>query len=85
MYHQIVIKHRKRDEIANHLAKNEIETMIHYPIPIHKQKQFLLMGKREYFPQAERAAREVISLPVHPYLTKRDLDDIIKAIKEPLA
>jgi len=53
---------------------------IHYPTPIHKQPLFQDLGYRDNLPVAEAACQEVLSLPVHPSLTKEDLDTIAQAV-----
>jgi perosamine synthetase len=86
VFHQYTIRITKefpisRDTLADCLEKKGIGCSIIYPLPIHKQKQFLKMGYKLHLPIAEQTAKEVISLPVHPYLRKRDLDSIIEVIK----
>ena len=56
-------------------------TGIHYPIPLYNQPIYKTLGIEGYCPNAELAADNVISLPVHPSLTKEDLDLVIEAVK----
>ena len=76
VYHQIVLKHKKRDEIFSHLSKNNIGTAIHYPIPIHRQPLYKNLGYN--LPISEKFSNEVLSLPSYPGLE----DDSIKVICE---
>ena len=76
VYHQIVLKHKKRDEIFSHLSKNNIGTAIHYPIPIHMQPLYKNLGYN--LPISEKFSNEVLSLPSYPGLE----DDSIKVICE---
>lgn len=70
-----------RDELAHELAERGIETAIYYPMPIHKQPLYRNLGYQHQLPVSERAAQEVLSLPVHPSLTKEDLEYISQALR----
>lgn len=73
----------KRNQLIRHLAKEGIESASIYPIPIHKQPLYKRLGYgRLKLPKAEAAAREVVSIPVHPSLKKSDLQRIVKAIRK---
>jgi dTDP-4-amino-4,6-dideoxygalactose transaminase len=65
--------------LIEELEKSKIGYGIYYPVPVHKQKPFKKFSNEKYI-EAERASREVISLPIHPTLTK----DKIKYIAETL-
>jgi dTDP-4-amino-4,6-dideoxygalactose transaminase len=80
VYHQIVFKHKKRDEIVSHLSKNDIGTAIHYPIPIHKQSLYAKYGFN--LPISEKFSHEVLSLPSHPGLKDDDVKLICEKINE---
>ncbi|MEM5829233.1 MAG: DegT/DnrJ/EryC1/StrS family aminotransferase [Candidatus Aenigmatarchaeota archaeon] len=82
VFHQFTIKTKKRDELKEFLEKREIQTAVYYPLPIHKQKFYQQLGYKDSLPVAEKLSKEVLSLPVHPSLTKRDLDLIVNSIKE---
>ncbi len=78
---QYSVLHPKRDEIMNDLKDNGIPTAIYYPKPLHLQTAFShLVYEEGAFPVAEKVAKEIFSLPMHPYLEKEDQDKIIKAI-----
>lgn len=82
VYHLFVIRTKKRDGLKKFLLKNGVETGIHYPLPIHKVRAFVDLGYRAgYFPQSERAAREILSLPYYPELTQRQVKRICALIK----
>lgn len=74
-WHQLVIRTDKRDRLKNYLERKGIKTLIHYPIPIHKQKCF-----REYsglkLPNTEKFAKEVLSLPMDLDLSSSDINII---------
>lgn len=84
VYHQytIKIKDGKRDELSEHLLENGVGNGIYYPIPLYNQVLYKKMGYNQSFPVTEEIVKEVLSLPVHPALSREDLDYIIKVIKE---
>jgi perosamine synthetase len=88
VFHQFTIRvtaefKLSRDELARYLKEKGIGTGIYYPKPLHLHKHFLKMGYREGdFPIAEQMSKEVLSLPVHPSLTSKDIDLIISSIKK---
>jgi UDP-2-acetamido-2-deoxy-ribo-hexuluronate aminotransferase len=60
-----------------------IPTAVHYPLPLHLQPVFEHLGQGEgRFPVSEAAARRVISLPMHPYLTEADQVRVVQAVRE---
>jgi dTDP-4-amino-4,6-dideoxygalactose transaminase len=76
-----VIRHRHRDALAEHLKEQGIGTQIHYPIPVHLQPAYLPLGILEgALPETERAAREVLSLPLFPGLTSSQQQQVIEAV-----
>ena len=83
IYNQYTIRAAKRDELQEHLKKKGIGNSIYYPLPLHLQPCFEYLGYAEgAFPESERAAKEVISLPVYPELTESQLDEVIGAVRE---
>jgi len=83
VFHQYTIRVKKnRNGLIEHLKKNDIASAPNYPLPMHKQPAYKKLGyARVSLPQAEKAASEVVNLPVHPGLKTRDLIKIVKAIK----
>lgn len=78
VYNQYTIRVKKRDRFIEHLKKNGVGYGIYYPIPIHKQPPFRAHGAA--FPNAELASKEVVSIPVHPSLSKKDLKRTVKVV-----
>lgn len=80
--HLFVIRSQKRDELRSWLLEQGIETGIHYPQPIHLQPSFRKLDNcSNAFPISERACREVLSLPFHPYLSEEDQEKVVAAIR----
>jgi len=83
IYHQYVIEVETRDKLQNYLRERGIPTMIHYPIPIHKQKAFMAAGyKAGRLPETELLAEKILSLPVYPELDNEKADYIAEKIGE---
>jgi len=80
VYHQIVIRHEKRDKIQKHLKENNIGTAIHYPIPIHKQPIYQNLNLS--LPISEKFVTKVLSLPSYPSLLDQDVIIICEKINE---
>jgi dTDP-4-amino-4,6-dideoxygalactose transaminase len=79
VFHQytVRVKEGKRNALMEYLNQEGIGTGIHYPIPIYKQKLYQDMGYDDNWPETEKAAFEVLSLPVHPGLTIEELEKIV--------
>lgn len=83
VYHQYTIRipNGRRDAVAAALRERGVGTAVHYPLPVHQQPLYLERGYRESLPESERAAREVLCLPVHPYLSEQDLEKIAREVR----
>jgi dTDP-4-amino-4,6-dideoxygalactose transaminase len=74
VYHLFVVRSERRDELIRFLGEQGVTALIHYPMPIHLQPVYRRLGYREgSFPNAERAAREILSLPMYPSLGKEEV------------
>jgi dTDP-4-amino-4,6-dideoxygalactose transaminase len=82
IFNQYTIRVERRDELQAYLKAREIGTAIYYPLPLHLQPCFSYLGyRRGSCPEAERAAGEVISLPIYPELTRAQLEEVAGAIR----
>jgi len=83
VFHLYVIRTRKRDQLQTFLSSRNIGTQIHYPVPIHLQKAYADSGyDAGDFPETERAANEILSLPVYAELDAAQLDYVVEAVTE---
>ena len=83
VFNLYVIRTKQRDELFNFLKAKDIFTAIHYPLPLHLQEVYAELGhKLGDFPNAELAAREVISLPLYPEITLEQINSVVEAIKD---
>lgn len=81
VYHQYVIRAQRRDELAEFLRGRGIGAGVYYPVPLHMQECFAYLGGREGdFPHSERAAREVLGLPIYPELTDPQQGAVVAAL-----
>jgi dTDP-4-amino-4,6-dideoxygalactose transaminase len=83
VWHQYVIRTARRDHLRQFLAARKIGSEIYYPVPLHMQHALKCMGYAEgSFPQAERAAREVLALPIFPEIRPDEQQTVVAAIAE---
>jgi dTDP-4-amino-4,6-dideoxygalactose transaminase len=83
IYHQYVIRSARRDDLRQHLAAREIETAIYYPLALHEQPCFEYLGyKADDLPEAERAARETLALPIYPEISREAQQYVVNCIAE---
>lgn len=83
VYHQYTIRFERRDAFQEHLAARGIGSTVYYPHPLHLQPLYAHLGhKAGDFPHAERAAQEVLSLPMFPELRKDQIARVVEAISE---
>jgi len=82
IYNQYTIRTERRDELQSFLKERGIGTAIYYPLPLHLQPCFAYLGyKKGSCPESERAAAEVLSLPIYPELTPAQLDEVIEGVR----
>lgn len=83
VYHLYVIRTKRRDALMTHLKDYGIVTGIHYPVPLHLQPAYEWMGhERGDFPEAEKAAGEILSLPIFPGINREEQKYVAKQLRE---
>ncbi len=83
VFHQYVVRAYRRDELREFLTARKIGTEIYYPTPLHLQPCFVYLGYLEGdFPEAERAAKEVLALPMFPELTEEEQKWVVSSIAD---
>jgi dTDP-4-amino-4,6-dideoxygalactose transaminase len=83
VWHLYVVRHPRRDELKKHLEANQVGCALHYPLPLHLQKCYAGLGhKAGDFPNAEKAGRECLSLPIFPELTEAQIQRVAAVIKD---
>jgi perosamine synthetase len=88
VFHQYTVRvpGGKRDALRAFLQENEIGSEVYYPVPIHKQSFYISeLGYKDSLPETEKAALEVLSLPIHPGLSQDDLEKVAAKINEFMA
>ena len=83
VYHQLTVRTARRDELRDHLQARGIGSAVFYPIPLHRQPGLLphLDGDLD-LPESERAAREVLCLPLYPQLGEAQVDEVCAAVRQ---
>ncbi|MEN8264156.1 MAG: DegT/DnrJ/EryC1/StrS family aminotransferase [Nitrospirota bacterium] len=83
VYHLYVIRVRDRHDLQRYLSENGIATGLHYPVPLHLQKAYSNLGyTKGSFPLSEKAASEILSLPMYPGLSEKQQQRVVEKIKE---
>ena len=82
VYHLYVVRTGKRDALQRFLKKRGIDTLIHYPIPIHQQKAFKELGyRRGDLPLTEQYSRKILSLPFFPEIKESEMEEVARGIQ----
>ena len=80
---QYSIRVKNRDEVREKLKEKGIPTAVHYPLPLHMQECFSYLGHKEGdFPVAEKVSKEILSLPMNPYLSDEEIDYIVESLRQ---
>jgi dTDP-3-amino-3,4,6-trideoxy-alpha-D-glucose transaminase len=83
VFHLYVVRARQREKLRRHLAAHGIQTAVHYPVPLHLHPAFASCGsKRGDLPVAERACREIVSLPLWPLMPESMAREVARRIRE---
>ncbi|EDP75579.1 DegT/DnrJ/EryC1/StrS family aminotransferase [Hydrogenivirga sp. 128-5-R1-1] len=81
VWHVFVIRTKERDKLQKYLQENEIQTLIHYPIPPHKQEAYKEWNDLS-FPITEKIHKEVLSLPISPVMIEEEIKKVVKIVNE---
>ena len=82
VYNQFTIRCARRDALAAYLNAENIGSAVYYPVPLHLQPCFAGLGYQAGdFPIAEQASREVLSLPIHPFIGRDEQDYVVEKIR----
>jgi dTDP-4-amino-4,6-dideoxygalactose transaminase len=81
VWHLFIIRHPRRDELQKYLTENGIQTLIHYPIPPHKQLAYKEWNKLS-FSLTEQIHKEVLSLPISPVMTKEEVENVVLLVEK---
>lgn len=83
VYNQFTVRAPERDELRKHLSTRGVSTEIYYPYPLHTERAYAYLGyKAGDFPEAETAAKSVVSLPIYPELTEQQQWTVVGAIRD---
>lgn len=86
VFHQYTVRVADRDRVSKALADEGVQSMVYYPVPLHLQEVHRALGQGEgAFPHSERAAREVLSLPMFPELSPDDRATVVRSLQRVLA
>jgi dTDP-4-amino-4,6-dideoxygalactose transaminase len=80
VFHLYVIRCSKRDEIRDYLIKKDIQTMVHYPIPVHKQNAYKNLIFLDNIPITEEICPQIVSLPLNPWLKNCEVEEICEIL-----
>lgn len=80
VFHLYVIQNDNRDAIRDYLLKKDIQTMIHYPIPIHKQNAYKNLVSPNNIPITEEICSKIVSLPINPWLESYEVEEICEIL-----
>jgi len=82
-WHQFSIRSDRRDALQAYLKEREVDSMIYYPVPLHFHEPYKKYGKGQgSLPETEKAAREILNLPIHPHLSKEQVQYAAETIRE---
>jgi len=81
IYHQYTVRHPSPDRLMAHLKRYQIGSSIHYSVPVHLQPAYPDLAPEGSLPESEKAAKEVLCLPMHPFLEEAQVETVIKAIR----
>jgi len=82
VYHLYVVRCKDRERLRTRLATEGVQTAIHYPIPVHKQRAYLQLGHTSNLSETEKACQEILSLPMHPWLNEDEISRVVHTVEK---
>jgi dTDP-4-amino-4,6-dideoxygalactose transaminase len=80
VWHLYVVQHRQRDALQQSMAADDVDTLIHYPTPPHRQQAYAKLGMAlGTYPLAEQLANCALSLPIGPTISESEIDSVIQS------
>ncbi len=80
VYHLYVIRSKERDALQKYLSCHEVQTQIHYPVPVHRQPAYAEIASGVNLPATDQACGEILSLPMHPWLTEQEVRQVAELV-----
>lgn len=81
-WHQFSVRSTRRDELQAFLKSREVDSMIYYPVPLHYHAPYRHLAAKGSLPETERAALEILNLPIHPHLSDEQVRHAAQCIRE---
>ncbi|MDB5274336.1 MAG: aminotransferase [Chitinophagaceae bacterium] len=81
-HHLYVVKSQRREDLSNHLKKNGIHTLIHYPVAVFKQQAYKGQFDEQAYPITNLLTEQVLSLPLFPGMTMQQLDQVFSCLAQ---
>jgi len=81
VYHLYVIRTKERDKLRQRLSEKEVQTLVHYPVAVHKQKAYVKPGSDVRLPVTKKACEEVVSLPLYPTISEEEICEVAQEIR----
>ena len=83
VYQLYIARAKRRDELVNYLTANQVQAKIHYPVPLHLQNAAADLGyKQGDFPECERQAADIVTLPSHQHITPEQIEFMVETIRQ---
>ena len=83
VFHLYVVRHRSRDPLREALATGGVDTLVHYPVPVHLQRAYADLGPSlGALPVTEKLVGEIVSLPLYPGLDREKQDRVLAAVQQ---
>ena len=81
-YHLYVIRSKNRDYLIKKLLENDIQSQIHYPVPVHKQKAYSSLNNNSSLKMTDKICNEILSLPLHPWISHEEILKVTDCLRD---